>query len=187
MRKFLRRFFLLLPIPLLVYSISIYVDPANIVRRNYEDGIVNYLVDGKNVTGIATHNYDDRLLQKLFISKMKMAPEVVALGSSKILSLSGDMVGTSSFINNAVVGATLEDYLGIYELYDSKRVKIKCVLIDLGPHLLNDNHRQIRWETLGPQVSDMLEKIGMPSGSKDEVVTRSEFSRFQELRHLGEQ
>lgn len=163
MKLFFKFILCFIPIPFLIISINYFVDPANIFSEKYAKGIADYLVKGYNVTNVA--NFDERLLQKHFIEKMKKCPREIILGSSQSAQISSNYASETPFINNSVSGASLEDYLAIYHLYETKSCKIKKVLINLTPYLLNDNHDQVRWQSLEDEYFSFLTK-NMNKGTK---------------------
>jgi hypothetical protein len=141
------RLLFFIPIPLLIIAANYWIDPANVFHKDYEAGIVDYLLQGYNVTNIV--NYDERSLQKLYIEKMPECPEEIILGSSRVMFISRELMGKDHLINNGVNGAFLEDLLAIYSLYEEKGCNtIRKVYISLDPWLLNDNHKDSRWRTL---------------------------------------
>jgi hypothetical protein len=144
MNKFFKFLLWFIPIPVIVISVNYIIDPANLFNKEYEKGIANYLVDGYNVTDVV--NYNERLLQKDFIKKMKDCPEVLALGSSRVMLINSKILNEKKFINNGVSGASIEDDLAIYYLYEKRGCKIKKVILGVDPWLLNDNNEQIRWK-----------------------------------------
>ena len=174
--KFLLYF---LPIAILIITINYFVDPSNLFNKNYEKGIASYLVKGFNVTNVV--NYDERLLQKYFIEKMKQSPSEIVLGSSQIMIIGSNYSTDSSLINNGVSGASIEDYLAIYQLYEINGFKIKKVIIGLSPWLLNDNHGQSRWKSLADEYySFITQKLNLRA-KKDFKTTFYNFSKSKQL------
>jgi hypothetical protein len=157
MKKFLLKLIPFLLFPIIIIITNYTKDPANLFNLNYESGIANYMIKGYNVTNLA--NYDERLLQKCFIERMKVAPGEIALGSSRIMQLQKKDVNNPEFINNGVSGATFEDELAIYDLYEKKGYNVKKVILNLEPWMLNDNHGQMRWKTLEKEYSEFVGKI----------------------------
>ncbi len=138
-----------------------------------------HLAKGYNVTNVM--NYDERLLQKYFIEKMKQSPSEIVLGSSQIMIIGSNYATESSLINNGVSGASLEDYLAIYRLYEIKSYKINKVIIGLSPWLLNDNHSQSRWKSLADEYySFITEKLNLKA-KKDFKTTLYSFSKTNQL------
>lgn len=137
--------------------INYYVDPANLFNAKYERGIANYLAHGFNVTDVI--NYDERSLQNYFIKKMPKCPSEIALGASRIMLINSALAHNGNFINNGVSGASLEDILAIYYLYEKKGCKIRKVIFGVEPYLLNDNHNLIGWKSLEQEYKEFSNKL----------------------------
>jgi hypothetical protein len=179
MKNFFKFILYFIPIPILIVTINYIVDPSNLFNNKYEKGIADYLAKGYNVTNVV--NYDERLLQKYFIEKMKEPPSEIVLGSSQIMII-GSMYSTeASLINNGVSGASLEDYLAIYQLYETKGFKIKKVLIGLSPWLLNDNHAQSRWKSLADEYYSFVTHKLKIKTKKNFKTSLYNFSKYNQL------
>ena len=157
MKRFFKKLLFILPIPVIIVLINYFEDPANLFNVKYEKGIVEYLVQGYNVTNVV--NYNDRMLQKLFIKKMKDCPTEIVLGASGVFLIDSSFSTDTHFINNGMGGASFEDYLAIFYLYEKKGCKIQKVVIGLSPYLLNDNLDQDRWKSLSTEYNTFLKKV----------------------------
>lgn len=147
------------PVLILLISVNYSIDPANIFQSGqYEKDIAKLLCDSMNVTNIV--NYDERLLQKFFIECTDQPPDILILGSSRGMLISSDFFENKNIKNNSVSGASIEDYLAIYHLYQRRKMKPKVVLFCLDPWILNDNNGQNRWMSLTDDYFLMYEKIG---------------------------
>ena len=147
MKRFGLKIWLLLPIILLVITLNLYKDPANLFRGSaYEKGIASLLLQGWNVKNIS--NYDERLVQKYYINGLAERKDVVVLGSSRAMMIDSKMFPGRRFFNNSVSGASLEDHIAIYELYREKKLEPATVIIALDPWLLNRYSGQSRWRSL---------------------------------------
>jgi len=148
-----------LPVLIVLISINIYVDPANLyTKEKYEKGIVELLCDSFNVTNV--YNYDERLLQKHLIQCLHKEPETVILGSSRSMLISSEFI-SNGLLNNGVSGATIQDYLAIYNLYQKRKFYPKTIILGLEPWQLNDNCEQNRWTSLANEYFEMLDNIGL--------------------------
>ncbi|SEA99306.1 hypothetical protein [Pedobacter hartonius] len=179
MKKFILKLIPFLAIPVIIIAINFKVDPANLFNGNYEMGIANYLTAGYNVTNVV--NYDERLLQKHFIESMVVPPTEIVLGSSRIMQLHKTNFNEPNFINNGVSGATIEDEMAIYDLYEKKGYKIKKVILDLDPWMLNDNHNQTRWRTLENGYSDLLSRVDKKSPVYSRQSFLYKYKKYSEL------
>ncbi len=153
----MKRLLYLIPLPIVLVLVNYTVDPANLFNEQYESKIAEYLSEGYNVTDIM--NFNERVLQKLFIEKMHKCPTTIGLGASRIMEVSREHLKEENFINNGVSGATLEDELAIYYLYEKKGCEIKKVILAVEPYYLNDNHQQIRWKALENEYGTFLNEL----------------------------
>jgi hypothetical protein len=147
-----------LSIIMIVAATNFFVDPAHIFgSHHYEKSIARFLADGKNVANIS--NYDDRLLQKYYIEDVIRIPDIIVLGSSRSLHIASGQFPGKSFFNNSVPGATIEDYLALYELYVERGVIPKTIIIGVDPWILNKNNGQNRWETIKSYYQAMMDRL----------------------------
>jgi hypothetical protein len=159
MTKLLKKILLLLPIPAVVFATTWMVDPASIKNDgNYETGVAALLLSGKNVANLV--NYNERNLQKKIIHGLSIAPEVVVLGSSRCLPIDSGFFPGHLFLNSFVSGASLEDYLGVFDMYRKRELKPKLVIIGLDPWVLNRNNGQKRWKDLNDEYIEMKSILG---------------------------
>lgn len=180
MKSFIIKMLYMLPIPLIIMGLNYIEDPANIFRKGpYEKGIVKHLNEGKNVTNVT--NYDERLFQKYFITELNQCPDVIVLGSSRVMQLGKSYFPEEKLINNGVSGASIEDLLAIYDLYENKGCKIKKVRIGLDPYFLNDNNDQSRWKVLLAEYNEMLSKLELNKYTEKKVIDESEFEKYKQL------
>ncbi len=184
MKKFVVKLLFLLPILVLFMGINYVEDPANIFHKGpYEMGIIKYLMEGKNVTNVT--NYDERLLQKYYIENMKQCPSTIILGSSRVMQLGSGFFKNEHLMNNGVSGASIEDLLAIYNLYETKGCEIKKIRIGLDPYFLNDNNDQSRWRVLSAEYNNCLQKIGLEKYADRDKIIESKYSRYKELWSLS--
>jgi hypothetical protein len=86
MRKFITKLLLvLIPTFLFVVFINYFGDAANLFSVNFEKKIADILQKGYNVTNIS--NYDERLLGKYLITGSTACPNVLVLGSSRVMQI----------------------------------------------------------------------------------------------------
>jgi hypothetical protein len=157
-REFLKNIFLfLLPVLLIVTSVNYWGDAANLFSDSYETGLASEIVKGNNVTNIL--NCDERDLQRLIIKKLDYCPDIVVVGSSRIMEIRESMFKDSSLINNGVSGATIEDLMAMVELYVEKKCLPKKIIIGLDPWTLNKNNEQVRWRPLEKEYRLFLRRV----------------------------
>lgn len=174
MVRFFLRLVLFAPIVLVIGLTNYFVDPANLFYSgninndsiSYEQTIVNYLSEGFNVTNI--DNYDERLFQKLFIESLNHSPEIVVLGSSRSQLIDDAIFKGKDLINNSVTGATIEDFLSIFNIIENKSFYPSKLILEMSPWLFNENNDQTRWKLLEVDCKMMMNKF---SSSGKPVMT----------------
>lgn len=172
MKKLLIKMLLLLPIPVVFFATTWIVDPANMKNDDsFETGVASILLSGKNVANLI--NYKERKLQQKIILNLAKAPEVIVLGSSRSMSIDSSVFSSKTFLNNSVSGASIEDYLGVFDLYRKGMFMPKLVVIGLDPWVLNRNNDQKRWVDLIAECTEMKSLLGFVSPEK--VVDQGNF------------
>lgn len=147
MKIFLIRFILVLtPVLLFLVCVNYFGDVANLFSQGYEKEIAYSMLKGKNVTNV--YNYNERLLQKFLINNSSSCPEVLIIGSSRVMLINSSHFKGKSFFNNGVSGASIEDLFAMIQMYTQKFCVPKRVIIGLDPWTLNANNGQSRWITL---------------------------------------
>src|SRR6185312_5413796 len=81
-------------------------------------------------------------------------------------------------INNGVSGATLEDDMAIFHLYEKRGCQIKKIILGLDPYLLNDHNDEIRWETLDKEFTEFAKILSIQT---DNTIEQLNFSKCREL------
>lgn len=181
MKEFIKKGLYFLPIPCIIILSNFFIDPAQLFDSKYEKGIANYLVQGYNVTDVL--NYDERLLQRYFIEKMTTCPDTVILGASTIMLVNNQW--SKNAINNGVSGASLEDDLAIYYLYEKKGCKLNKVIVGLDPYILNDNHGQVRWKTLKNEYEELSNKLLKNSYSFNIESFVEKYEKYKQLLSIS--
>lgn len=123
-----------------------YFGDAGTLFSSPELQIAKYLAEGYNVANAP--NIDERALQRHVIALLKTTPSVIVLGSSTILLMKSTNASTNSFMNHGVSGASLEDMIAIYQLYKSRGVLPKKIIMGIDPWIFNKNSGQLKWKTL---------------------------------------
>lgn len=147
MKKFVLKILLLsLPLFLILVGVNYVGDSANLYKVGYELKMAEIVTHGRYVTNV--DNYDERIFQKECIEHMVNTPEIVILGSSRAMQLNNNLIESKSIFNSSVSGASLEDYIAIFQLYKNNKRLPKKIIIDVEPYLFNVNHNQIRWKSI---------------------------------------
>ncbi len=127
---------MIVPTGLMVVLCNYFIDPANLFSsRQYVSGIAGILSSGNNVDNIS--NYDERLLQEEMIVRIKKTPDIVVLGSSRIMEIGSDFFPGKSVINLGVSHGNIHDLVAIVALLDSAGRLPKDVLINVDPNLVS--------------------------------------------------
>lgn len=167
MKKFIKKLIFLLPIPITLILTNYFVDPGKIFYKHgfYEKGIVKILSNGENVENLS--NYDERLLQKFYIDKLKEKKNLVVLGSSRAMQINSNITGERDMFNSSVSGASLQDLMAIYGIYREKNLAPKKIILGLDPWILNKNNNQIRWKSIQEDYFYIQNKIKNESGKTE--------------------
>ncbi len=136
------------PICIMVISINYFGDAARLFDNDYEKKMGDILSKGYNVTNIV--NYDERLFQKEIILKKSIHPDLVIIGSSRTMLINSNMFPNYKVFNNSVSGASLQDIIGIYQLYKENHKFPKKIIIGIDPWLFKDdkNIDNERWQSI---------------------------------------
>jgi hypothetical protein len=164
----LARAALLLAFAAMPVAFSAWIDPARFVTpRAEETAIARVLASGRNVTDFA--NYDDRAIARALVALKPERPEVLGLGSSRLQPLRESALPGRRFVNGAVQGATLDDLLGMYALYDTDSLRPKRVLLNVDPWTQSSDGG-IGWRALSSERTALMQRIGLPvSPWRDQV------------------
>ncbi len=147
MKRLFLRLLLLAPIPALVVCVNFAGDPAHLFRSKlYCERIARLALDGKRVANLG--NYDERLAQRFYVEHLVARPDALALGSSRSLQIGAELFPGRSFYNGSVSGASIEDLVGIYQLYVDRDLTPALLVLGLDPWLLNRRSEQERWFSL---------------------------------------
>lgn len=124
------------PLALFITLTNYFADPANLFSgRSFVDSIAGVMTKGHNVDGIS--NYDERQLQEAIVKRISKPPEVLVLGSSRIMEVGKDFFQSASVMNAAVSHANIHDLVAIAGLLDSMGRLPKQVLMNIDPSLVS--------------------------------------------------
>lgn len=121
-----------------------------------------------NSSGYNVTNYkiNERVVAKTRPIYLNEPPDVLVLGSSRVLKINTSFFNGKNIINSAVSGAILKDILSIYYNYHKNNIKPKEILIGIDPWVLNNNDK--RWKVLKDDFEKM-KKILKNQVVKDSV------------------
>jgi hypothetical protein len=177
MRKFILKIILVLaPILLFVVSVNYFGDAANLFSIGYEKKVADEILKGNNITNI--YNYDQRLLEKHLINNSTLCPDVLVIGSSRVMLINSSYFKKQTFLNAGVIGASIEDLLAIYQLFEQKKCLPKKIILGLDPWTLNIYNGQTRWTTLNQEYFNLYNRLTNKNKvTKDEHI-KSKYSQL---------
>jgi hypothetical protein len=130
------------------------VDSAGLFHVGFEQKAAGLIVAGENI--FVTQNLNERRLQREVIGALTVTPATIVLGSSRVMSLTASDVGSDSFRNNWMSGASLEDYLAVIGMYEKTIGLPKILIIGVDPWIFNRDNGQTRWMELRKDVDRFL-------------------------------
>jgi hypothetical protein len=164
MRRTLKTLCRLAPFAVLVMGVNALGDPARVLTNGgYERRLAEILLSRRHAAGIS--NYDDRLLQRLYASGLPLAPEVLVLGSSRVMPLRADLFAPRSFFNAGVSSATLDDILAVQQVFAERGNTGRgpsLILVGIDPWMLRANEAMVAWQTLAPEHERACREAGGP-------------------------
>lgn len=171
MRRFLIRTALLcIPILMVVAGFNYFVDPMNMFSAGKIDRqIGDYLLSGYNVT--IDPSYDNRMVQRYIIEHHPSLPKVAVLGSSRAMQVSHSMCGDSAIYNYGVNSASFEDFLAIYDLIETRGVRLDRVMIEISPYMFDDDPDS-RSQVLDVNYNRMAYKLGVDLQGSNKIDPR---------------
>lgn len=188
MKRFIIRTLIFSFLPIItIISVNLYADPAYLFKQGkIEKQIAEHILNGYNVNGIT--NLNERLLQKYIIENTPDTIKEIVLGSSRGMLIDKNLASNrTSFFNHSVSGGSLEDFLGIYNLYIEQEKYPTSIIIELSPWVLNDNcSTGNRWKTLLQNYRSMSHILQLSSAYDVFYFPNTEFlelvspSYFQE-------
>lgn len=124
-----------------------YVDGGNsfFQARAFETKLVT--AELKKTSALVCSNYNDRSYKRRLLEKLAVRPEVLILGSSRVMQFNQHLFGHQRFFNASVSGAGLEDDIALYYLYQQRGWKPKTVVIGLDHWLLDKNYTTKKWRS----------------------------------------
>ena len=131
---------LLLILPLLMIYLNYSIDCSGYFQGALElRETANMVLAGQDFTGFDKLNNSERDIMKIFANNIDPLPEWIALGSSRILQLSSDILQHESFFNCGMTGGDAADVLGTFWLFDREDRLPKTIIIGFDPWLLRDD------------------------------------------------
>ncbi len=157
--------FLFVPLLALPVYVNYYVDCQGYFLGDSElRTIATALFEGHAVVGYDQMNGRDREVLDVIVANMdeSTTPETIALGSSRVMQLTKDIVGTS-FYNSATTGGDFYDMLTSFYVYDKRGKLPKNVIVEVDPWLFNiDPDAQDKRSNKTLYTEFLAEKLGIP-------------------------
>ncbi len=177
---FFARFFLFVaPVALLVAMVNYKIDPANIFSTNlYVKGIAEILSAGHNVDNIS--NYDERLLQEQMISRLTSSPDIIVVGSSRIMQVGNNFYPGKKVLNCGVSHANIKDVAAIIGLLDSLKKMPSEIVLNADPGLISKGGTN-EWESLSVYYNYFLSKQAGISNNMESPAIYMFKKRFYSL------
>lgn len=161
-----------------VASFCYRVDPGNIFRNVLVETCGEWLLKGHDVS--ITQNYDERLLQKYLIEYGTKNYDILVLGSSRTMDIGSNLFEQRSIQNYSVSGASIEDDIALYFLYERLHGKPKEAIIGGDAWLFNLNSGQGRWKSVAKEYEYGKRKLAR----KQEPIFRIESVDWEKYAQL---
>jgi hypothetical protein len=110
----------------------------------------------------APTNMDERAFVKRRIEQETLKPEILVIGSSRIMQVGKHTLRDRPVLNLAVSGASIEDHIAILGMA-TQAFQPDTILIGLDPWLFNKNSEQDRWMSVSDDYLRARQHLGLPS------------------------
>jgi hypothetical protein len=184
MRKFIIKLLLVAPLVIAVLGFNIFVDPVHLTDSGqYERGIAKLILSSQSVTNITNPNEEAYLTT--YIDGLREKKDVLVLGSSRSKLIRSTAFSGKTFFNNSIGGASLTDYMAIYDLYRRRGYKPSTVVIELSPWVLDKNYASF-WKSFNNQ-RDRLEADLLHSNTTSSDLPHISFipEKYSDLLSIG--
>lgn len=134
------------------------IDPGHVYRsQKYIDKVIEGISQGYHVEGIT--DIDERQY-KLRFAKLHEGEsfDYLALGSSRIMTVSKDILHGSTFLNLSISNSQIEELVAFYQISKDLNIHYKTLLITADPSFFNSHYLDDRWKSLGLYVNEFLGK-----------------------------
>jgi hypothetical protein len=107
-------------------------------------------------------NVDERSFQRARL-RVIPRPRVVAFGSSRVMQLTGALVGAEpgAFYNLGMSGATVEDFIGLWETLRRQGKVPERALFSIDPWIFNAEVEPAGWRPLAPELEAFVAGRGV--------------------------
>lgn len=139
-----------------IATVNYIVDPGHVYHgQEYIDKVITGIREGYHVEGIS--DIDERLY-KLRFAELHQGEtfEYLALGSSRIMTVSEDIMHGRSFLNLSISSCQIEEIIAFYQICKDFNIHYSNVLIPADPSLFNGHYIDDRWKCLGDYVNEFM-------------------------------
>ena len=121
--------------------------------------VANLLLESKDVTNF--EQMDERQVVRLYIQNLteETTPEVIGLGSSRVLQFTRDIIGSDRFFNLGVTGADVWDVMTTFYLMDKEGRLPKTVVWSVDPWVLYGGENSLDSRADADLYKEFLQEI----------------------------
>lgn len=161
----LRKLIRVAPLFALVAAVNAIGDPGQVVSGSaYERKVADILLSGRHAAGVWA--YDDRAVQRLYAEGLAAAPDVLVVGSSRIMPIRARAFAPRTFYSASVSSATLHDILALHELFAARGGGPSLLVVGVDPWMLQPNETMTGWQTLSPEYERACSKAALSDCDK---------------------
>ncbi len=171
------------PVGVGIGLLNFFVDPANVFAPpSYIGGVADILSQGHNVSNLS--NYNERLLQEDMVRRLRRAPDVVVLGSSRVMEIGSGFFPDREVLNCGVSHGDINDVISIIGLLDSLHRLPSEFVIGVDHFLLGNGGTQ-EWESLYPYHQYFLRAVGLSGAGKEQQGDANSYRTINSLFSLN--
>lgn len=139
-----------------IVTVNYIVDPGHVYHgQAYADKVIAGIREGYNVEGVS--DIDERLYKLLFAELHQgESYDYLALGSSRIMTVSEDAMHGKAFLNLSISSCQIEEIIAFYQICKDFNIHYSNVLISADPSLFNAHYIDDRWKCLGDYVNEFM-------------------------------
>ena len=163
-KRFLYKSLIFIPIPFLMILVNFFIDPGNLFGdNNYVQQLSYHLASGKNILA-PDLNYDERLKQIYVIEQMNKPKDILVFGSSRCKGIHKDLFPGKTFYNAGVSAGSIEDFIGLYQLFFEKKILPNTLILELSAWILNPKNELIHGDvpTIIPAYKRGISRLNIP-------------------------
>lgn len=175
---------LLIAASLLAFLIFVncYFDPANLYH-DVSKPLAVALMDGDSAY-ITSGNANERLVKQYMIENMPKQPECLLIGSSTVLGIRREHVGTESFYNLGVSSADFYDIMSQFALLEINDIKPQKIILGVDHYFFSESLYEslVRSKPWRPYAEYMMKKLdGNPMPIPEADTKAEQIERFRQM------